>query len=715
MNPLWLLSLPLGAAMAAEPDLPLVPPPDPSAFAQLRKEVAEAPTSQSRLPTQIDSGVLVSFEGGNVGQYVAQIMLELGKEGRLPKDSYKVQAGDTLCGLLDQRGYPPPCPPMLEVVRQLNPDRPVTQPLQVGESLNLPTLATWPAIASKRVAAAGPFTRDDCAPASDALFKYWSNLEPRVVNCMPGATANQPPTSVVQYRAYQFVVPTDTDEASLKVRAHLESSKSANVRFDVIPHASADGAQLHANNAPAPDACANGLNDDKPFDYLNLFDYDRDALMAVRESMYPGGAQRQIRVVPVYLIDTPLDESPNLFPAYVKTKPTQALSCRWASPFSNRFHGTHLASLIGSQGYGFRSISTNAAIFSFIWNRVRGDDELYPASPDRNIQLQQQILGDADAPPGMTRAIYVAATAFSLNTLRPTGDRLNAPDNRWQEAILKAVKNSRSLFIVSAGQTATDNEQPSELTSISSKSPQNLGDLPNVIVVTACTTCDRNNTRLMQSANFGAGPSPIVQLAAPGGLAIPGWVTAERISSANGTSQATALIASIAAAMRGAWPESYLEPVAIKVRLQVTSRPMSRDANGLANPDEAKIAAGVADPVLALLDPERHWLKEGGQWRAVKIRQMQPQQISFTDANGKHDRASRMALKRILTLADDSQAAYAYDLADGVGDPGVVRRIGPTKVTEGSLTLCDREEPLPLADIQDIIISPRGIQKNECL
>lgn len=713
MNPLWLLSLPLGVVMAAEPELPLIPPPDVSAFEQLRMEVAEAPSSQSHLPKQIGSGVLVSFEGGNVGQYVAQIMLDLDKQGRLPSDRYSVQAGDTLCGLLDQRGYPPPCPPMLEVVRQLNPNRPATQPLRIGETLNLPTLTTWPAIASKRVAAAAPFTPDDCIPASDALFKFWSNLEPRVVNCIP-AGAKQPPSSVVQYRAYQFVVPTDTDETSLKIRAQLENIKNANVNLGVIPHATEDGAQHFAENAPRADPCSNGLSDDRPFDYLNQFDYDRDALTAVRDSMYPGGAKRDIRVVPVYLIDTPLDPSPNLFPAYVKTKPTQALNCQWASPFSNRFHGTHLAGLIGSQGYGFRSISTNAAIFSFVWNRVRADDQLYPVSRDRNLQLQQQILGNADAPRGMTRAIYVAATAFSFNTLKPEGERLSNPDYRWQEAILKAVKHSRSLFIVSAGQPTSEQEQPSELTSTSSRAPQNLGDLPNVIVVTACTTCGRNNARLMQNANFGSGPSPIVQIAAPGGNSIPGWVTAERISSASGTSQATALIASVAAAMRGAWPEAYLEPEAIKVRLQVTSRPMSRNIDGSANPDESKIAAGVADPVLALLDPDLHWLKEGGQWRAVKIREIAPQYISFTDTNGKRDQASSKALKRVLTLSDGNQTAYAYDLNNGIGEPGEVRRIGPTLVAEGSLKLCDRDEPLLLADIQDIIFSQRGIEKNEC-
>ncbi|MDR9865297.1 MULTISPECIES: S8/S53 family peptidase [Pseudomonas] len=713
MNPLWLLSLPLGAVMAAEPDLPLVPPPDPSAFEQMRKEIAEAPSSQSNLPTQIDSGVLVSFEGGNVGQHVAKIMLDLGKEDRLPSELYKVQAGDTLCGLLDKRGYPPPCPPMLEVVRQLNPNRPTTQQLKIGEAINLPTLATWPAIASKRVAAAGPLTRDNCTPASDALFKYWSNLEPRVVNCIPGA-AEHPPSSVVQYRAYQFVVPTDTDETSLKIRAQLENSKSANVYFDVIPHETDNGSRLYAENALTADTCPKGLSDEKPIDYLNQFDYDRDALTAVRDSMYPGGAKRDIRVVPVYLIDTPLDPSPNLFPAYVKTKPTKALSCQWASPFSNRFHGTHLAGLIGSQGYGFRSISTNAAIFSFVWNKVRDDDQLDPV-PDRNVQLQQQILGDADAPRGMTRAIYVAATKFTFKTLRPLGERLGNSEYRWQEAILKAVKNSRSLFIVSAGQTATEQEQPSELANISSNAPQNLGDLPNVIVVTACTSCGRNNARLMPSANFGSGPSPIVQLAAPGGQSIPGWVTTDRISSASGTSQATALIASVAAAMRGAWPEAYLEPVAIKVRLQVTSRPMSRNPDGSANPDGTKIAAGVADPVLAMLDPERHWLKEGGQWRAVKIRGIQTPTIFFADPSGNRDQASRNALKRVLTLSDGSQMAYAYDLLNGVGDPGVVRRIGPTQVAEGELTLCDRDDPIPLADIQDIIFSPRGIEKNECL
>ena len=83
--------------------------------------------------------------------------------------------------------------------------------------------------------------------------------------------------------------------------------------------------------------------------------------------------------------------------------------------------------------------------------------------------------------------------------------------------------------------------------------------------------------------------------------------------------------------------------------------------------------------------------------------------------SGNRDQASRNALKRVLTLSDGSQMAYAYDLLNGVGDPGVVRRIGPTQVAEGELTLCDRDEPIPLADIQDIIFSPRGIEKNECL
>ncbi|MDH0301533.1 MULTISPECIES: S8/S53 family peptidase [unclassified Pseudomonas] len=716
MRPLWLLGLTLTAAVAGEPGRALLPTPDASAFRQLREEIDMAEREIPRPPDQLDSGVLVSFEGGNVGQTLARVMLGLNEDGKLPSARHTVQAGETLCGLLDQRGYPPPCPPLLEVVHRLNPERSTSQPLQVGEVLSLPTLTLWPAIARKPVVGVASRKAGDCQPGSDGMFTYWSRLEPEVVSCLPSSTVNPQPVSIVQYRAYQFVVPTETDEATRQLRAALERSKTTNVRFDVIPHPSGAELRQYAESGPgAPNTCAEGLSDETPFNYIDLFDYDSDAMPAVHESLSPDGVDIVPRVVPVVLIDTPVEKSPNLYPAYSDTKPTQPLTCNWKSPFTNKFHGTHLAGLIASQGYGFRSISTNAAIVSHVWNVVKADGELAEASNNRNYTLRQRLLRNAYPKKGFRRAIYVAASSFSFYNLTPTSDQLDNESLRWQEPLLDTIRSYSSLFVVAAGQSAKEGEPPVKLTNVSTHLLQSLGDQRNVIVVTACSDCRRDKTTLLPSANFGTGSMPIVQVAAPGGQAIPGWVSTDNVSSARGTSQATALVASVAAAMLGTRPEVYDDPQWIKTRLQVTSRPIAPNADGTINPDAAKIATGVVDPVLALLDPDKHWLKEGGEWKAVKIRRIEPEYILFTDKTGAPAQIRRDTLARILTLPGKRQVAYVDSTFEGASPPGTIRRVGPSQVNEGFVTLCDSATALPLANVQDLIISLQGVQDNECI
>jgi len=167
--------------------------------------------------------------------------------------------------------------------------------------------------------------------------------------------------------------------------------------------------------------------------------------------------------------------------------------------------------------------------------------------------------------------------------------------------------------------------------------------------------------------------------------------------------------------MLGAWPDSYNSSQAIKSRLQVTSRPVPPNRDGSTNPAADKIAAGVVDPMLALLDPSRHWLKLGGTWKPAKIRALMPGQIRFEDDNGTRDEVVAVALRRIATMPDGTQVAYSNDAIEHNTPPGTVRRIGPTRVTDGELTLCDKPEPLPLSQVQDLIIALVGVRSNECL
>lgn len=726
MRWLQILSVAAMPVLAQEYDKPLLPQLDPSQVQQLRRDAVTPVVRDSVPPPPLESGVLVSFEGGNVGESIAHVLQRLADSMALPEERYTVQSGDTLCGLLDKRGYPPPCPPLLKIIDQLNPGLGLsTRALQSGEIIRLPAMELRSAVAVKSVAGGTQARNGDCTPppSSGGLLKSWSRLEPRFVGCIPGATNSQQGASIMQYRAYQLLIPTSNDDNSHRLLGDLESGKNANVRFDLIPHSLPAGQlnQLIDTNE-LRNACTNGLMNNSPYDYKELFDYDRDALPTVREALAPGGVARAPKLVPVYLIDTAVASAPNLYPAYGKTAPAVSWTCHWKHPFHQRDHGTHLASLIASQdnGYGFRSMASNAMIYSHVWNVVRDDGSVEEVSKSRHVKLQQTINANADVQPGMARALYVAATSFDLIKLKrlgdQPGDRFENKELRWEDALPKAIQYSTSLFIFAAGQKDDKKyKSPVELTTTSKLTPQNLGDLPNVIVVTACTDCKRDHTDLMPEAHFGGGRYPIVHVAAPGGKPIPGWVTAEDIGAVGGTSQATALVAGVVSAMLGAWPESYFNSSAVKSRLQVTSRPVPPNSDGSTNPAAGKIAAGVVDPLLALLDPSQHWLKQGGTWKAVRIRELAPTQIRFEDENGAQDEVPALALRRIVSLSDDTQAAYSNEAVLNDIPPGTVRRIGPTRVTDGALTLCDNPIPLPLSQLQDLIIALRGVSPNECL
>src|SRR5262249_45656983 len=132
-----------------------------------------------------------------------------------------------------------------------------------------------------------------------------------------------------------------------------------------------------------------------------------------------------------------------------------------------------------------------------------------------------------------------------------------------------------------------------------------LGDVPNVLVVTSCQDCYSDRPSISHWANYsGIRSSGLVNIAAPGGTdakRIPAPITEKNYGLAFGTSQSTALVGGLAAAMMACYPGTYSAP-SLKTRLLTTSLPpLSRDV-------AEKISVGIVDASKALLNPNFHWL-----------------------------------------------------------------------------------------------------------
>ena len=161
--------------------------------------------------------------------------------------------------------------------------------------------------------------------------------------------------------------------------------------------------------------------------------------------------------------------------------------------------------------------------------------------------------------------VYLAATRFPPPLGIPDGQPL-ASQKRFSGKVANAIWKGHPLLIVAAGQDPP--HDPHELNATTAFSPQYFGDLQNVVVVTACETCRRDDTKIMKSANFGQG---FVHVAAPGGGDVPGWVSPNEVGLGHGTSQSAAYVAGVAATMIGNFPDAYSSAPLVKLRLQATS------------------------------------------------------------------------------------------------------------------------------------------------
>jgi hypothetical protein len=261
---------------------------------------------------------------------------------------------------------------------------------------------------------------------------------------------------------------------------------------------------------------------------------------------------------------------------------------------------------------------------------------------------------------------------------------------RERPAMARALKDMDGLWIVAAGQKSSIRPQL-QITRELRLGPMDLGDLPNVLVVTACDACGDNAT-LWTEANFAKADetTKLVHVAAPG-TGIPGIVNNRQYAKGAGTSQATALVAGLASAFLAKYPSAYGRPSALKRRLQYTSTPSLRTE------DAAGIATGVVNAGLMMKDPTKHWLDlTDTDWVGMKeatiLGWCQDTFAMGTMAGNRFDLLQHFPEVRVTDLfriVKDKRPGqlsrwfvYAkYRGMDGQRFPGEILRVGPAVVS----------------------------------
>jgi len=310
---------------------------------------------------------------------------------------------------------------------------------------------------------------------------------------------------------------------------------------------------------------------------------------------------------------------------------------------SQASHATHLAGIIGARvnGFGFVGVDPNATIVPIDWQTL-GRSGAYSKVAD--------LLEDRAA--RTNPQIVVFASSWSC------GKPLHTEQDALCNALAKEIQQSRLLWIVAAGPDhAAATQDINELTDLG---PANLGNLDNVLVVTACDDCDgvAADPRLLTSANFST-REKLVHVVAPG-VDIPSTASRTRYAVGTGTSQAAAIVGGLASLMVRRYPDMYSRSAVVKRRIEVTSLPVfkSPPADGMSIADAA--ACGVVDASAALLDPSMHWVRNliNVEPQAYDDLEWAVRRLDITDAEGNDDDSLAVDnILRIVSVGKDTSGA----------------------------------------------------------
>jgi Subtilase family len=376
--------------------------------------------------------------------------------------------------------------------------------------------------------------------------------------------------------------------------------------------------------------------------------------------------------------------------------------CPFVKFNENVHHGTHMAGLMVSSGKttGFLGLAPTARL------KVKNIGKLF----EQNIPtiVKASSVGAANSSYNL---IVVFASQFPAETPTLPDGELRHTNPRYVSDIL----NSQRLWIVAAGQGAKDELPGQEIGKHDNMSPMNLGDHTGVLVVTACEDCYSNQPTISPWANYsGTDGDGLVNIAAPGGTLakpIPSTVTSLEDGLAHGTSQATALVGGLAAAMMSCYPLSYSSPRSLKFRLLATSMPPPN--RGVTH----KISAGIVDASKALLDPSVHWVtrksNNGVQENFKDVRWCKETlTLNDGDDSGAATGIAVKTIRRIVKSPTEPDSWSLFYQLDPTGKEPTMRvgTVGTAADRSGSLLYFGQGPKtagpsLPLDEIQDLLIS----------
>lgn len=402
-----------------------------------------------------------------------------------------------------------------------------------------------------------------------------------------------------------------------------------------------------------------------------------------------------------------------------------AMSCNVGDFTEERDHGTHLASIIASRAdtRGFSGLAPDVTLRSI------DDDYDY-------LQLTDFLRREAEAELSASLPrVFVFAKPFphqapeevevrnyATKHLDSNGQLKDANSRFRHDAASVVDTLSRDIWVVAAGQdekSGPGGPKPIELTDRTPLAPQNLGDLPNVIVATTCATCGSEAT-LWPKANT-AGEPGMITVAAPG-LDIPGAIAGNAYAKPEGgTSESTAFVGGVVAAMLSCGYERYKRfPEQIKRRLRLAGRPIEveRQIGNHLTPEVSDVV--VVDPRASLLDPSEDWLlrrdsDNPGVHQPTKVVGWCGEQLRVK-LNNAPDNLETSTIRRLVRLRPDEDAWAVFHIAGGANSPEreSIQVKGPYKLTDDK----DKEllqvqrvggafSGLARSSVDDIILSGR--------
>lgn len=412
--------------------------------------------------------------------------------------------------------------------------------------------------------------------------------------------------------------------------------------------------------------------------------------------------------------------NPSASPSSLST-PVSTSSCPKSSSWnSDLHHGTYLAGIIASRGdsSGFVGVNPDTVIGNIVWGKGAQDHYLSDEIRHRYKQNQPQVflfasnfigLGETKKNPEVSERIWAKI-----------GDEYSETDLKNREVRISAIQinkmitnNLRPIFVVAAGQNsnADIDSKGDELRLTSALSPQNIGDYNNIIVVTACTQCDKDHAAgLWNKANYGAFGAHLVDLAAPGGEQIPGIIDEKAMGAPpfGGTSAAAAFTAGVASRMLACHPDYYLKrPGRVKERLLLTARANIRED------DREKVPGGTVDPELALINPEKSWLKLAGREEMLEVKAFRHWCSRSLTLQQENDQDEAVALRKVRRITGSGPSSYIMrELTedDTLGSTILALNVKGPGQADGQEAVAavelDERGPckLRLGDIQDLIL-----------